>query len=234
MIRRNFLKNIVILGLGGKFLFNEIEDIIKNENKHFIFNELPKHVYLAEYSGDLDVNGRSKLIERIGAGIIVNGFYITMEHITNLGEVRSRSIFGNYVNNYEVNNYQVKLCEKSIDKIVLDGSRDIAIFDAKHIGLPNFPCKPSKNIKLGDEVYIIGNPRLTGTNIRKGIISDLDGSGMEDEIEHNKKYFFGTDIPVIGGDSGTPLVNSDFELIGLCSYYNGPLGYFSKIENFIK
>jgi len=48
------------------------------------------------------------------------------------------------------------------------------------------------------------------------------------------KYCFGTNIPVIGGDSGSPVVNENFELEGLVrAYAMGVFSYINKIENFV-
>ena len=116
--------------------------------------------------------------------------------------------------------------ETMIESYIKEDGTDI------YIGKPdkfvvNFPCKPTREFNYGDKVYLIGNPRLRGTNIRKGYISDLDGYG---DVLGKAEYTFGIDFPVQGGDSGCPVVNDKFELLGLVKYHvDNKFGYISKI-----
>jgi len=107
----------------------------------------------------------------------------------------------------------------------------------KELNLPNFPAKPSSRLNLGDKIYIIGNPGLTGINVREDYISDINGTAGENmkELAENTTDCFGIGKIVISGDSGTPVVNSKFELLGLCKYqFAGGLGYVQKIDCYLK
>ena len=71
-----------------------------------------------------------------------------------------------------------------------------------------------------------------GCNIRQGKITDLDGLTIEDQTS---KSLFGTDINIVPGDSGCPVVNSNFELLGLCSArVFGHFSYIVRIGEFLK
>ena len=144
-----------------------------------------------------------------------------MAHIINNGSYRWQSL--------EFLSQNTFLNGKKLEKVVVDDESDVAVFELPNdLKLPNFPAKPSLNINLGDEVFIIGNPGLNGIIIRRGSVSDLDGV-------NNENSFFGIDIPVVPGDSGGPVVSMDFELLGL-GYGNVSMGfgYVKRIGEFLK
>lgn len=230
--RRNFLKQtgkgLVALAL-GKFFFNELMDLKDNYYENLIYNELSKHVHYATHNGFFMEDGEPYPTKRGGMGIILNGYYITMNHITDIGKVRKETAFGNYSKRYKIFDYTAKLYNHTIDKVIFDELYDIAIFDARHLGLQDFPCKLSDKIEIRDEVFLIGQPGLDGLNIRKGEITDLNGLQSED----NRECLFGTDINVMGGDSGCPLVSSDYKLLGLTNYQYEGLSYYSRIGNLL-
>lgn len=232
--RRNALYSASILG--ASFLLNGCEfhcnheklikqilkekDEIKKSLIHKIYYELPKHVYIAETIAE------DEEYVREGCGIILNGRYITMAHIIPEEDVRCR---------------KTMLYGKELEQIILDREDDVAIFNLPYdLNLPDFPAKPSTEIHLGDEIYIIGNPDLTGPNVRPSHISDLDGLNESALFlsQQKTKNCFGISSGVIPGDSGTPVVNSNFELLGLIKltpFGNYPvLGYVCKIEKYLQ
>ncbi len=233
--RRDFLYKAAVFSAGGLALIDgfsrvhnkNIESYLKNlethrrEIIHQIYCELPKHVHMA---GTLDLNGN---ILGIACGIIVAGNYITAAHI---------------IPDIKIDKRVTMLYDKILKEKVLDRDNDIAIFGLPlDLELEDFPAMPSSKYSLGDEVYIIGNPKLTGVNTRVAYISDLNGFDKyfsSDRDAELTKNCFGIDIGIIPGDSGSPVVNSKFELLGLTDlnpFKDYPiLGYIKRIDQYLK
>jgi hypothetical protein len=195
-----------------------------NENKIY---ELTKHVYTVDYMADTE-NGQKTAK---GMGFILDGKYITCDHIpSSLKESVHQTPFGLVRKICDIENEQAYLENIKLTELYRNQEEDIAIYDAYGY-LPDFPCKPNTNINLGDKVYIIGNPGLRGYNVREAKISDHNGVN---DLEMSK-YCFGIDKPLIPGDSGTPTVNQDYQLIGMntMTVFN-QLGYITKIKHVLK
>lgn len=237
MSRRQFLSLSLLsmagVGLsGGKFAYDLISKKEEDIKKFKIYNELPKQVYLAEKTSTFYNKNKKPLeLKKVGHGIILENKFLTMAHIfeSEEQEPEEKKKLETKPDKIEIN-----LLGHNLEKFVINPKEDVAIYSfPKGIKLKNFLCKPSDKISLGDEVYIIGNPNVQGFNVRKCYVSDLDGLD-EDEIT---KKCFGIDKTIIPGDSGCPVVNSNFELIGLCyGKYpkDGGLGYVTKIDEFLK
>ena len=230
--RREFLMALGIFGLSGKVLS---DILIKEYNKHLInriYNELPKHTHLAETKGKWDNNG----VEKIGYGIIYKNHYFTQFHITDTFTMQS--FMGNLRQNMDES--ETRLYGKKLERIAQDEETDVSIFKLPtDLSLPDFPCKPSEDVYLGQDVYLIGHPQLENLSIRGGKVIDLNGwdkiSLKSKTLAAKVSAFLGTDISSIGGDSGAPLVSSDFKLLGMHSYgYFGNLGYDVRIKEYLK
>jgi len=230
--RRDFLLTTGLCLTSGKLIYDSLINLYKKEQINRIFNELPNYVYLAEYSGgDEDGNIRTSK----GYGIVLDRKYISVSHIIDMvGKFFLPTPFGLLEKKIDIKNKKCMVKGKELEILVEDIPNDVFIADVSCYDkdtFADFPCKPTTKRKLGDTVYMIGNPQLKGTNIRKGIISDLDTFG-DDRLTKN---CFGIDIGAIGGDSGTPCVNEDFELLGLVrSSVGNVLGYVIGIEHFLK
>jgi len=197
---------------------------INNANKIY---SLSDYVHMATYSADSEYGK----VKTQGMGFILDGKYVTSNHISaELKYQKTRTPLGIMQTIREIENEEAYIDNIKLTELVRDTETDIAVYDAYGY-LPDFPCKPSTDINLGDEVYIIGNPMLKGSNIRQARISDLDGI---DDFPMSD-YCFGIDRVLIGGDSGSPLVNSDYELIGMntLSAFN-QLGYATKIKHILE
>lgn len=228
MKRRKFLQALTLFLVSGKIIHTEVKDFIKKNTRWKIFNELPKHVYMANYEG---ITEKDKKVTQEGVGIIYDQKFISVAHIIGaLEKEMFMSPFGMFSENVKLKEKYCKVNGKKLPILIEDQEQDVFIADAGRLNLPDFPCKPNKRRNLGDRVYIIGNPQLSGQNIREGIISDLDRFGEQ----HFTKYCFGTNIPVIGGDSGSPLIDENYNLKGLARTNAGNiLSYVTKIENLI-
>jgi hypothetical protein len=215
--RREFLT------LTGIVLLNTAYNLKIPENNDRIY-KLSNHVHMANYSADTEDGKRKSR----GMGFILDGKYITSDHIpSSLKEETSRTPFGMMKKFYEIENEEAYLGNIKLTELYRNSDLDIAIYDSYGY-LPDFPCEPNTNINLGDKVYIIGNPALCGNNVREAKISDLDGV---DNLPMSD-YCFGIDKPLIPGDSGTPTINENYQLIGIntLTAFN-QLGYITKIEH---
>ena len=226
MNRRDFLIASALVLVSGKTLGDVCVNQYQKGIIHKIY-ELPKYIYKI----DAFANVEGKNEHRHGFGVVVDNHYLTMAHIVNFSKRRVRTPFGIMENEVEVKEEKAKINDSEIERIVFNDREDIAIYKLpKELNVQEFPCKPTSKRKLGDEVFLIGNPYMTGWNIRKGNISDLDQYGDNLPIES-----FGIDFPGIPGDSGCPVVNSNYELLGLqATRVEYTLGYIKKIEDYLK
>ncbi len=263
MNRRDFLKisirDVALLSLGYKMLYDTLQDEkVKTKNQEYyyenfylryfsdmehnitnkIYNKLPECVYMARTQGTLNQGGQKKEIMNHFCGFSPqehpDHFYALEHCIEGLGNYKIKvpiiekpvTIIRDVENQREtVNGYP-------LERLVNDSKKDVAIFGiSKKARIKRFPCEPRRE-KLGEIIYMIGNPRLTGPNVRRGRVSDVDeiySGNLTDETH------FGIDIPVIVGDSGTPVVSSDFKLLGLSAIsFMNALGYVKRIEEFTK
>ena len=202
-----------------------------------IYNELPSNCHIATYRGDIEskVEGEVYLKKKTvkGVGIFLDNYYISMEHIPAvLTKNKIKTSLGSVTSYNNIENKTMTVGKKSFEILIEDAEKDILI--AKEIGgnsFPNFPCSPQHDINYLDTAYIIGNPNLMGTNIRKGNISDLDGYG---DVYKNPKSFFGINVPTHGGDSGSPIVNDRFELLGLSRFHmSNKFSYANRISVYL-
>jgi len=217
--------------VSGKFLSDSLIELDKKNNIYRIFNELPNHCHLCKT--EAIVEGSADKIEHKGYGIVNEGYYFTPAHITDCATRTVQTPFGVMTISEKVLEKKVSLYGKELEEIVFKPEKEIAIYKIpKELNLKSFPAEfIDRELRLGENVYIIGNPRLYGTNIRKGIISDLNDYNQESPGINS----FGMNIPVIGGDSGGSIINEDFKLIGLTSYVAAHfLGYGVRITEFKK
>lgn len=221
----------------------ELEQDLSQRNKTAqikkrIWNELPAHCHIATYQADVigNMGGviKSAKDEREGVGIFLDDFYISVAHISkDLIERSAIEITEKGILNYNVSNRTMTIGGKPFDILVEDMEKDILIAKQRRgNSFSNFPCAPQTDIKYLDTAYIIGNPDLAGTNIREGNISDLDGYG---NTVKNSEGFFGTNIPIHNGDSGCPVVNDKFELLGIMTFsVQKKFAYANRISTYLE
>lgn len=238
MTRRSFLgiaKGAFYLALAGSGWLSYAQtahNYRERKNLESVMFELPKHVYVAETTIKMAEEDEARVIR--GCGIIVGKQYITMAHITHNVKRYAQTPFGILEGeDGTVESKVVKVNGVSLEELVCDTEEDVAVYDARDLGLPDFPALPGPMPKLGTEVYIIGNPRLSGTNIRNGIVSDSDG--LEGEGSQHTNGCFGISVSLIGGDSGSPVVTKDCELVGLArAGMTGCGGYVNPIAKYLR
>jgi len=239
MNRREFLEILGIGIVGGKFVYGSIKDSIKGVREWQIYNELPNYIYNIETEGIVEEVGKNEVK---GKGILVNNHFITCVHVTDISNVSIPTPFGIMNEKFKIISKDSFVEGNRLEELIFDEDRDIAVYKLCDWGnkkgrkeIKNFPCKPSSERYLGKKVYIVGNPRLGGKNIRNARISDLDSWNANESSEKDTKYCFGIDSQLIPGDSGTPCVSEDFELMGINSIGTKyGISYVTKIEEFLK
>ncbi len=138
---------------------------------------------------------------------------------------------GHVITNYHViegaSEAMVKLSDGTDYKAALVGtspSHDIAVL---HIGVglkraSPVPLGTSRDLKVGQKVFAIGNPFGLDWTLTTGIVSALDRSlgGNNGTIEH----LIQTDAAINPGNSGGPLLDSAGRLIGINTAIYSPSG----------
>ncbi len=101
------------------------------------------------------------------------------------------------------------------------------------INVPFKPPRPiligeSRNLRVGQKVFAIGNPFGLDWTLTAGIVSALDrsiGGGQENAIHH----LIQTDAAINPGNSGGPLLDSAGRLIGVNTAIYSPSGAYAGV-----
>lgn len=126
------------------------------------------------------------------------GFYISPHEI-----ITDEHVIHNATNVNTVDN-NGKEC--AVDVYYADSNEDLALLDTKCEGTP---LKLATSVKVGQTVVMMGNPDDQQFFLSKGIVSNLS------------PYFVGFDAMTISGDSGSPIVSLNGEVLGVARWmYN--------------
>ena len=136
-----------------------------------------------------------------------------------------------------------------LEHIYRNPEKDVAIFRFPDEVPRNFEM-PEYDISLGDsdslqkfdDLYLIGNPALSGTHIREGIVANSEEDRSFRVLGNFSSKGVGLSMPARPGDSGRPVVRPYYdpidghglELIGLLkeSHHSGMSGYMAPINWF--
>ena len=89
----------------------------------------------------------------------------------------------------------------------IDKTNDLALLKVTMSGIKPLPLGNSSDVKIGETVYVAGNPkRLEGT-FSDGIISSRRGPDTKERLQMT--------APISPGSSGGPVLNSKGEVIGV-------------------
>ena len=99
---------------------------------------------------------------------------------------------------------------KNVYLLSADPTNDLAFIKIEAVDLPIIPLGNSSNVKLGDEVLLVGSPRGLEQTVSNGLIS---GIRLEDGVR-----VLQTSAAASPGSSGGPLLNRNGEAVGVMSF----------------
>jgi S1-C subfamily serine protease len=128
---------------------------------------------------------------------------------------------------------KVTLSDQSMHQATLVGAepdKDIAVLkiDARALRLTPITIGTSKDLRVGQRVYAIGNPFGFDHTLTTGIISGL-GREIKSVTERPIQGVIQTDAAINPGNSGGPLLDSAGRLIGMNTAIVSPSGAYSGI-----
>ena len=156
-----------------------------------------------------------------GSGTIVNyhgeDYIFTANHLTAKEDVDLDIPSGSMSMPVESTD-ESKLGVNVLERIVSNRDRDIAIFKLpESYKTPDYKVRlaDSDDIEILDEVYLLGKPLNIRRNIREGIVANK--VGVTRFPNGNEVEGFNISTGGYFGDSGSPAINSDGEIIGFFS-----------------
>ena len=158
--------------------------------------------------------------EGLGSGILISpeGLILTAAHVVQTAE-EVKVVF----KNNETIPAKILATEKTADvaliKLVWPPSD-------KKIHIPK--VVDSDNVKIGEQVFVIGSPYGLAQSLSAGHIS---GRHEKKSVSHNMTLmeFFQTDAAINVGNSGGPMFNMKGEVIGIVSYILSESGGFQGL-----
>jgi S1-C subfamily serine protease len=107
---------------------------------------------------------------------------------------------------------------------------DLAVLriDVPVDGPPALPIGSSKDLKVGQNGYAIGNPFGLDHTLTTGVVSALNRS-IEDERGGTIENLIQTDAAINPGNSGGPLIDSAGRLIGINTMIYSPSGAYAGV-----
>jgi len=146
---------------------------------------------------------KSRPLRSLGSGVIVtsDGYIVTNSHVIDGADEIKVSL------PHDKKEYKAKI-------VGIDRESDLAVIKINVNNLKAITIANSKNVKLGDVVFAIGNPFGVGETVTSGIVSALnkDRVGL-----NNYENFIQTDASINPGNSGGALVDSRGALVGINS-----------------
>lgn len=142
-----------------------------------------------------------------GTGFVVdNSLILTNAHVFESEEPLR------YISLY----FRGETSSKYAEIVKIDQLMDLALLKCDLISDLEAISFSEKNVQIGDECYNIANQSNSDLNVSKGIISNssilIDYNGKKNES------FIEASIPTYQGSSGSPLLNSDFECVGVTTF----------------
>ncbi|MBU2562125.1 MAG: serine protease [Nanoarchaeota archaeon] len=233
--RRTFMYTAALSILGGKQVADVCEGAYKDHLRNKIYHELPNHVHPIIARG-IQENGKEK--EKKGYGIRVGPYFLTCEHIVGLDKEVMSDFEGRFMSiDVPLRTKKVTVYGTELTEGLTDKKTDMAIYDLpKNLlkQIPKFPCRINTNLNLGKKVFHIGSPGGEGIIVRPAIIIDEDGFSPKLNPFFPTMESFGTNLSLIRGDSGTPVVDEEGKLVGISSMNIQELGYVIKMGEYLK
>ncbi|WP_340112909.1 S1C family serine protease [Maribellus mangrovi] len=142
-----------------------------------------------------------------GSGVLVgkrNSYILTAAHVVaNASKIQVEFADGSMLNATN------RRLDKTADVALIELERPASNFQAAKIG-------DSDKVRVGEDIFIIGNPLGLSFSVSKGIISGKH-TEMHTTIKGKTQEFFQTDASINKGNSGGPMFNMQGEVIGIVS-----------------
>lgn len=100
--------------------------------------------------------------------------------------------------------------------------QDLCLLEIPDVNFAAVKMRPSRNVKIGEVVYAVGNPKGTERTISQGIISN------KHEVEDG--VWLQTDATIYFGSSGGGLFDANGNLIGITTKMGGNFGFALPTE----
>ena len=198
-----------------KFMLEKINDITQ-EQKANIYNKIQKACSTVNFI----INDKKSICSgsfiSLSENDLKNGLFMTAAHcvmkVIENDVIKTTEL---YITNPLTNNYY----SVDINNIYYDGIADVAIIktDIDFTNNPDIPLKLSKTVsETGDICYICGNPGgYDNLSISGGHIRDANYN-MPSGISATNNLLISA--PGIGGNSGSPILNNEGEIIGIYTW----------------
>lgn len=166
-------------------------------------------------------------LQMMGIGVVMEErFVLTVEHLVAQHELVLQTPLG------PIEPPVKKMAEKTfilwegeahpLRPIYKNRADDVVLFELpKGVRPPSFPhpLGDSDELRVGNFIYVVGNPLNLGVNVREGIVSALKAPRMVSRIEAKEENAFMVSNGLMPGDSGAPVIairDGRYELVGLC------------------
>jgi len=159
---------------------------------------------------EIDVSNSSNqvisIIDGLGSGVLISadGKILTAAHMVQTADVASVE----FPDGQEI----------TARVIGADVRSDVALLQLKQIPTGILPATlgDSNKIEVGDQIFVIGAPYGISQTLTAGHLSGRHWLNENDESSTSVE-FLQTDAAVNGGSSGSPVFNSDGEVVGIVS-----------------
>ena len=138
--------------------------------------------------------------ESLGSGFVVDeqrGLIVTNQHV--IGSATEILVM-----DHEGQVFEAQL-------VGADEGIDLAVLQVQGLSLPAVELGASQQIRVGEDVFAVGNPYGHGHSVTRGILSARARSLGRDEFD----LFLQTDAAINPGSSGGPLFDAEGRVIGV-------------------
>lgn len=172
-----------------------------------------------------DGGGAKTTIENEGVGFVIGNKILTLDHVVSQYVLIYNTPFGRAevpAKTISEKTYLVHGKEKILLKALYKNKEDdIALFEVPAgVSLVSFPYRigNSDDLRVGNFIYVVGNPMNFGLNVREGIVSATSVPAVILKVDAKAENAFMVSNGLNPGDSSSPVVairDGQFELVGL-------------------
>jgi S1-C subfamily serine protease len=99
-----------------------------------------------------------------------------------------------------------------------DAPRDLCLLQVAHFSAPAVEMRSAKDLKVGERVYAIGNPKGLEVTLSDGLISGLRTELLTEAIDKEHNALVQTTAPLSPGSSGGGLFDTEGRLVGITTF----------------